>query len=701
MKGLFEAEARQQAIADSLPLLATYFAAADTWQLRTQSAVSAEAEADRELAQAVRLRVLLALGRELIEILERLVEQPSFRYGRRSEYSVGVLSGRLDVARYARGRGQVESPRRYPIHQVGRQLATPENLLGAAALEALLQGLAKAPRHVIAKAGPERREIGEIQAALARLQQLPLLAELRSEGRRNADRRHLERLGEQVERRLERREIAHPDPYRILLRWLADFVSGSTAKPDSQRWSFYDEDFDARLFEIWLLSLVAQGFEEKYGPPKDGQVRPLWERDAKPQAVWKTSRGRVELFVQRDAKTIGIQGRWKLQGAANPLGAKPDLVLRLVTPDLTRYLIVDAKLRRSEPLPEAAGDPQNLPSEAVYKMLGYFEQLRPKPGPAGFLAYYTPGSARTGRLESGSGEEEGDGTLVLAGVDPALVEASRQAVGALTDLVAELLGEPSRKVEEEATALELEAIAQGAKLDEAATAGQAFLQRKIAAGYAARHPKQRQTVEETTRSSFTSEVWAALEVESRLMLVSSEMYALNLGQDTDFSGPLLVLCSACERELNRRLFVPLAEASGDGQGATEAPAVPSHPPLGTGIYDLRKAVELMRAKEKNQDKKLAELLSEANDESQGALWLLLADTLQAKGHKPKKLGPLFESLAHLNGKYRRPSAHDTAIERELWINGRGKILGPTQLLSTVVTTFPLEPLNKEIYVAAT
>jgi hypothetical protein len=44
-------------------------------------------------------------------------------------------------------------------------------------------------------------------------------------------------------------------------------------------------------------------------------------------------------------------------------------------------------------------------------------------------------------------------------------------------------------------------------------------------------------------------------------------------------------------------------------------------------------------------------------------------------------------LGNLNNKYRRPSAHDTAIERELWINGRGKILGPDQLLSAVVTTF--------------
>jgi hypothetical protein len=685
---LFDAEARRGAIASSLPLLATYFSAADSWRLRTQPALSAEIEADQELARAVRLRVLLGLGRELIEIVTTIVEQPSFRYGRQSEYSVGVVSGRLDVPRYVRSRGQVESPRRYPIHQVERHLATPENVLAAAALEALTQDLADAPTHVLEQAGPERREIGEIQATLARLGQLPLLAELRAEGRRSADRRHLERLCALVARRLERREIAHPQPYENLVAWVADLLAGSCAKPGSQPWAFYEESFDARLFEIWLLSSVLRALEEKYGEPEGDSIRPLWERDEKPQAAWTTAAGRIELFFQREAKTVGMQGRWKVRGTDHRVRAIPDLVLRLTTPDRTRCIVIDAKLRRHQPLPQAAGEPLNLPSEEIYKMLGYFEQLRPEPGPVGYLVYYTPGFARTATLESGSGEELGDGTLALAGVDPALVEDSQAAMHTLTDLVAELLGEPSREIEEEAAALELEAIAQGADPIEATAVRKARLYREIGGAYSQRHPEQRSTVEATTRSSFAPEVWQALEEESRRMLVSSEMYALHQAPAMDFSGPLLVLCAACERELNRRVFAPLAQAI-EGSADEDSPPVPAHPPLGTGLYILRKAVDILRAEEKNKDEKVEAILAEAQTDSDAYLWRLLADWLQATGLEHKHLNPLIEALAKLNGRYRRPSAHDEPVEQEVWIDGRGQILGPAQLLSSVVSTFAL------------
>lgn len=686
MKG-FEELARQRAIASSLPLLATYFSGADTWNLRPQEAVSPTAELDRELAQAVRLRVLLALGHELVDVITAIVEQPSFRYGRRSEDSVGVVRGRLDVPRYARARGQVESPRRYPIHQVERHAATPENVLATAALEALGRELAGAPAHVLEQAGPERREIAHVQATLARLGQLPLLAEVRAEGRRNADGRDLQRLSANVVRRLERREIRQGRPYEALVEWVDHLLSPASARPDSRRWSFYEEDFDARLFEIWLLGSLSRALSEKYGPPEEGRIRPLWERDELPLASWGTPLGSIQLFVQRATKGLGLPGWWKLRGAQSSLGARPDIVLRLSTPDLTRYVVIDAKLRRYDPLPLTEGEAQNLPSEEIYKMLGYFEHLRLDPDSAGALVYYTPGFARTALLESKPGDHHGGGALLLAGVDPALVDESRRAVGAIVEQVAELLGEPSREVREEATALELEAIEQGADATEAVAVGKARIFGAVAAGYSDRHPRQRQTVEATTSASFTPEVWAALEDESRKMLVSSEMYALHVGEDADFSGPLLVLCAACERELNRRVFAPFAEArdatvSGDPSGP-----ISEHPPLGTGVYVMRKAADLLRAREKDQPQKVDRIIDGAPTEQEGQLWSELADWLETADLKHQDLAPLVEGLASMNKKYRRPSAHDKTVAQRIWIAGRGEVLGPDRLLGSIVSTF--------------
>jgi len=687
MAGLFEEQARREAIKSALPLLATYFAGGDTWRLRPQQALDAGVEADRELAQAVRLRVLLALGRSLVEVVEAIAEQPSFRYGRRSEHSVGVVAGRLDVPRYLRGRSQVQSPRRYPIHQVERHLATPENLLAVAALEALTRELARAPAHVLGLAGPESREVADLQAALARLGQLPMLAPLRPEGRRNADRRHLELRRAQVVRRLERREIAHPEPYEALVGWVGELIAGRSADPGAEPWAFYDESFDARLFEIWLLDALQRALSGRYGAPDGGGIRPLWERDEKPQAAWRTPAGTIELFFQKEAATVGLEGRWKLRDPHHLLGARPDLVLRLTTPDLGRCMVVDAKLRRAEPLPQAAGDPLNLPSEEIYKLLGYFEHLPLQPAPTGALVYYTPGFARTNALEAEAGEGRSKGTLVLAGIDPALAAESQEAIEALVDLVAELLGEPARATRKEAERLAQEARAVGGDAGEAAAVRMGSIYTAIAAGYAARHPEQLQTVEATTRAGFSDEVWSSLEEDSRRMLVSAEMYALHQEEEMDFSGPLLVLCTACERELNRRVFA-LAAAEGDEDEGD--PLLPTHPPLGTGVYVMRKATELLKAKEKGQAQKVEEITGQAKEQNEADAWRSMADFLEQAGHASKQLFPLVESLANLNGTYRRRSAHDEPTERSLWIAGRGKILGPEGILSSIALTFERE-----------
>jgi hypothetical protein len=685
MAGLFEEQARREAVKGALPLLAGYFVGGDSWRLRPQEALDAGVETDRELAQAVRLRVLLALGRSLVAVVEAITEQPSFRYGRRSEHSVGVVAGRLDVPRYLRDRGQVQSPRRYPIHQVERHLATPENLLTVAALEALGRELARAPAHVLARAGPESRELAELQAALARLGQLPTLAPLRPEGRRNADRRHLELRRDQVVRRLERREIARPEPYEALVGWTGELLEGRSADPGSQAWAFYEESFDERLFEIWLLQSVRQALSARYGAPVDGRFRPLWERDEKPQAVWETPAGKIELFVQKEATTLGLKGRWGVPEREHRLGAKPDMVLRLRTPDRSRCLVVDAKLRRGKPLPRTEAERLNLPSEEIYKMLGYFEHLSLQPGPTGALVFYTPGFGRSATLEAAAGDGRSKGTLLLAGVDPAQGRDSREALETIVDLVAELLGEPSEAALKEAEQLALEARAAGGDAAEAAAVRMGRIYTEIAAGYQQRHPEQLQTVEATTRASFAPATWSSLEEDSRRMLVSAEMYALHQEEEMDFSGPLLVLCTACERELNRRLFAPLAATAEEG-----ASLLPAHPPLGTGIYVMRKAAELLKAEEQGRTQKLEEILEGAKEEDEAASWRAMAGFLKEAGHTPKKLFSVVESLSSLNSRYRRRSAHDEPTERSLWIAGRGKIFGPEGLLGLIASTFERE-----------
>jgi hypothetical protein len=690
-EGLFDSLSRAEAVAACLPLLATYFVSGESWELEARPALAPDDDQlDRQLAQAVRLRVLLALGRELKPILSAIADKPSFEYGRRADESVGVVGGQLDLPRYVRGRGDLTAPRRYPIRIVERQVGTPENLLAVGALHGLMAALYDAPLHLLpSTGGPERRELGELRAELGRIATLPVFARLRAEGERLARQARLVHLRHRVERRLDRREIAHTEAYRELVAWIDHFLAGTCTNPGDEMWAFYDNRFDARLFEIWSLALLAAALGRRYGTPTEGSIKPLWQRDGTPRATWATQFGTIELFFQRDASALGLKPRWRLRARQHRLGAFPDITVRLSTVDMQQWFLVDAKLRRHTALPAGPDSKLDLPSEEIYKMLGYFEHLAPGPYPFGALVYYTPGTCRSARLErdgEGPNQATATGELLLAGLDPGDTEGSKTTFDVLAEMTGERLGEPGKVASRDARELALAAAAAGADALEVAAVGKGRLFRDVAESYANRHPRERETVASTVRASFPESVWDKLAADTQLMLVSAEMYAINQPNEMDFSGPLLVLCAAAEAELNARFFRPLAEMHETRTDAQGQALVAAHPTLGQALYALRHATALATARERRRDEEVTKIRETAESESDVTRWELVGESLDALNVDLPRLRKLLDRLAALNKRYRRRAAHDNPVSREAWVLGRGLLLGPEQLVSEIVST---------------
>jgi hypothetical protein len=295
-----------------------------------------------------------------------------------------------------------------------------------------------------------------------------------------------------------------------------------------------------------------------------------------------------------------------------------------------------------------------LPSEEIYKMLGYFEQLAPGPHPVGTLVYYTPGAARTELLErlKKDGEPPVDGTLLLAGVDPAVGDANGAAFQRIVDLVGRQLGEPSEEVREEAERLAAEVMASGGDLVEATARKKARLFDEVLSAWAEQHPVQRETVESMTRASCRVEDWDSLDGETRRMLVSAEVYAVHLPEGMDHSGPLLVLCAACERELNLRFFVPLAAALPAPQSGRPT-LIPAHPTLGQALFLLRHGLELATAQQKGQTAKAERIIASAPTPDEAAAWTAVAERLLATAPDLSGYARLVERLSTLNKGYRR------------------------------------------------
>ncbi len=411
--GRFTAGGRRSAINAALPLLVTYFAGAPTWNLEVSPQLGAAGSADEfdEFAAATRLRASLAAAARLVDVTARIIARPTFRYTHVAAESVGTIRGRLDLARYSRQRGRVDVPRRYPIRLVERATATPENVLASYAVAWIKRDLEGTPAGLLPAGSPEARARVALGAALGHQLGAPLLARTVPQAMDVWRRSTVEALLDRVTQRLQAGHIAAPEPYQELADWMRASLAGEPIAELGQRdWSFYDERFDTKLFEIWCLVKLAEAITRRIGEPT-GRPASLAARTQGPIYTWTAGQHTLRLYFQPPLHTLTPDGvRWHHVPGGEPLMGFPDLAVSSQGPAGLGVALFDPKLRRR------AG----APTEELYKLLGYFANLRHSQPPQGAILYYGPGEPAEYALRTLEG-----GDLRALGVDP---EATQHAL---------------------------------------------------------------------------------------------------------------------------------------------------------------------------------------------------------------------------------------------------------------------------------
>lgn len=376
--GQLSPEARTAATQAAIRLLGTYFADAPTWELEHRADVSAGASDDDLLARALRLRVALSAARRLDALLRAIAADLSFRYRRVDDETVGMVRGRLDVQRYLRSQGKREAPRRYPVVVVDRSHATPENVLAMYATGWVLRELDVADDIVLPANAPERGELRERRLSLARTLHHPVLADARGVAETVWRSGHLEQLLDSVEARVVGGHLARPEPYGALVEWVRTFDTEALPEADDVEWSFYDERFDTKLFEIWMLDRLERALAPKLGRPS---MRPLWDRGVNPTFLWKQGLATVALHFQRALSSGSGDPVWRRVEPPAVFDGVPDITVVISTTRSGEAIAyVDAKLRQRD----------HHPTEELYKLLGYFDNTGSRAARHGAIVYYRP-----------------------------------------------------------------------------------------------------------------------------------------------------------------------------------------------------------------------------------------------------------------------------------------------------------------------
>lgn len=639
--GALSEAGRQAAIASTLPVLGLYFASGQQ-PLETRRAIAPAVDPAPDptsaLLAGIRLRVALAAAERLLTILKRIMDRPTFRYQLRSIDSTGIVTGQIDVTRYLTQIGTVSEVRTYPVWEARRVEGTPENVLAVYAGRWLLGELRDAASaSAMNSDGPEWSAHKNRSRALIAALNLPGLATCAPMAMEINRRRSERALLAQVQRRLRRREVANPSPYTELLAWVDRCLRREpAAEPGSIDWSFYGDRFDTKLFELWCLHAVAQSVSAQLVtdlPP----LEPRW-RAGTAAYTWDRPAGVLRLYFQKSIGTISgaHTARWRrTDTSGSTLGGVPDFVVQatLRHGQKDRFAVVDAKLRQR-------GGP---PAEELYKILGYLDNFAVADDPNGAILYHTTETGRLTRYEYR--REAGPGTLLAVALNPADLEASKDALAPVTRMLLGLLGIPP-------LASDRNAVAQSEEDDH-----EMLAERQVAARVRELHALA-QMLPTTTldasrrrvRAMLGDQRWNLLPVPVQTMLATSEHVGFSLESTADFSGPVIGVCASVEVIVHDRLIEPAV-----GQ---DRRIVARCRTLGQAIHATRSA------------------LRRGSD----PLHLLLRQQIDRLSVDKSSLADLLDLLDGMNRRFRIPAAHRDLIVDSTWHAAWTSIVGQDRML---------------------
>lgn len=529
---------RQAAVEASLSLLGLYFSGGDQ-ELSDRAAISrSNVNLEYEALRAgLRLRVALAAAQRLLGLLDAVAGRPTFRYELRSTEHIGSLSGALDINRWVtRPRGG-DQDLTFPVVEVTRGSRTPENTLAAYAALWLIREL-RSSLHA-SLASKDAVEYGAVRSVRQRLERalgVPAFANCRADAEAIRANAATARLVGQVHRRLRRREIANPGPYRDLVAWIEACLGGAPAvDPGEVDLSVYGTRFDNKLYELWCLAAIGRALAEALNLPEPA-INPAWRRTA-PAYAFENFAGRVEVFFQRSVAAVDTRhvARWQKDNGRR-LGGIPDIVVRARAAGAeAHFAVVDPKLRQRD----------RLPAEELYKILGYIQNFDIRP-PVGVVLIYTTSADP---VEPDVFADGNGGTLMSVALNPAAPpDVTATAVAPVVNVLLSLIGhEP---VERGASA--------GVDQDEDEQAeGVVDGVRLSMTSWAQSHLAEIAPSRDRIETLVGSERWRTLSADVQVMMATADLVGHQLDPSADFSGPVIGMCAAIEHLLHEVLVIPV------------------------------------------------------------------------------------------------------------------------------------------------
>lgn len=640
--GYLSMAGRKAAIGAAVPLVGRYFQRRGSrTRLRNVAALAMDEQIrtlDERLLAGLRLRAALATSDRLVPKLEEVVRRPTFRYALTQADSMGELRGTLDLGRYVSRPPSGGDPPTYPVLDVRRSSETPENVMCAYAALWMMGEIEQALNESDATAkAPETGAVEDFEERFGALLVTPALSEGRGAAGAVLMRGTEEQLLDRVEERLRRGEVGNPQPYEDLLTEMRDLRHrGPTGGAGGGLWSFYDDSFDARLFELWCLHRLAEAVSDALAVDM-----PAVDADWSGGGLtfrWTRPVGMLELQYQRSLTTVAdVAGPlWTRVNDGQVLQGIPDIIAKATThTGVERVALLDSKLRqRSGP-----------PTEELYKMLGYFNNFCLDEAPRGAIFYHAPHEHEPHAYLYNDASTAG--VLVATALNPSDEEQVAQGMRPVADMVVGLLGLPPYPDVRDRPGV---------------SAADEVVRHRLAELEAIAVTLSPQTLDASKkrlRAALGDPCWLRMSEEAQRMIATAENVGFFLQDDADFSGPVLGLLSPLEALLQDALIEPARAAHPMAAG------LKGNVTFGNALGMIQHALNGFG--------------------KSGSVSEALREVLDTYPTSYAAFQPAIEAMVHLNKDYRTHAAHKETLSEQQWLDVYGMVIHGRALLCEAVS----------------
>ena len=639
--GRLSSTGRMAAIGSALSVVGRYFQSGSARSVDSSALATVEgaSELDLILSSSLRFRGTLSVAGQVIQIVESIQRRPTFRYALVDSESIGQVTGALDVGRYVSTRAtSFGSAPTFPITDVRRNSDTPENVLAVYSCLWIIEELVESALLAqVPKAAPEAMRSVELQDRLRALLNRPSFQSLKEMSAEVLRRKNPTVLFERVRERLRRHEIADGTGYGDLLRYVEQLhLYGPAGLDGLEPWSFYDDSFDPRLFELWCLHQLGICVSKALSVSE-----PTFESSATGLAYkWERPAGTIEIYFQRSLTSVisGASSYWRRVDGGSIQG-KPDFVVKVTARETgnVRFAIVDAKLRQRS----------GVPTEELYKILGYFQNFGIFNDQKGVIISYDPALRESRFYEYYSGETNGH--MIATVLNPADVRQSESGLFPVASMILGLLDIPVRAQMNVGEDDEVEA---GRVVD-------ARLQ-ELAAISVTIAPQTLEASERRLKALLGESRWNGVDDAGRVMMATAEHVGFFLSEEADYSGPILGLISPIERLLDQRL-----------------------------VQLVRDKLPSERRLKRLTLGALLNYIEQALTSGSDVLALEFKGAIGELGLDHAEFLSITHDLQQLNRSYRAPAAHKESMSRKDWQGAYDEILVGHRILQRSLDSFVL------------